>query len=551
MPTTLTEILLERASDARAHHAAITYLNAGEPALELRGADLLARAQRVAAALLAAGLKAGERVLLMLPSQSEFVDAFFGTMWAGAVPVPLSPPMFVARQFDIMGRFFAIAQNARPSCLITSAEIAPMAAEIAWEQMPGLRVVSSTSWISSTQTCVAQRPADLAFLQYTSGSTGTPKGVALSHDNVLSNITAIGRAVQFCPDDVGVSWLPMYHDMGLIGGLLSTLYWGASLISLSPIEFAKRPASWLRAISDHHATLSPAPNFAFRRCLRLPADEVDDLDLSSWRVAFNGAEPVDKKTLRSFAARFAASGFRTRTLYPVYGLAEHTLAVSFPPLGHEPVFDSVDRDVLAATSLATPVAPDHPAAISFVCVGRPLDGVAVEIRDGDACEPDGHVGEIVVKSRSVMTGYFENALATAEALDDGWLKTGDLGYMKDGFLYVTGRKKDLIIRAGCKYYPQDIESAASDVAGVKPGRIVSFSMDVDGEDHVVVLLEMQAPETGIEGRVAAAVAARVGFRPENVVVCEPSTLPMTSSGKVQRSIARQRFLSGALGPQRA
>jgi acyl-CoA synthetase (AMP-forming)/AMP-acid ligase II len=284
----------------------------------------------------------------------------------------------------------------------------------------------------------------------------------------------------------------------------------------------------------------------------LPGDDVLDLDLSSWRVAFNGAEPVDGRTLRQFAARFAVAGFRTQTLYPVYGLAEHTLAVSFPPLGHQPIFDSVDRDVLAATSVVRSVSAEDPAAVTFVCVGRPLGGVLVEIRTGDAREPDGHVGEIVVKSGSVMTGYFENASATADAIADGWLKTGDLGYMRDGFLYVTGRKKDLIIRAGCNYYPQDIEGAASDVPGVKPGRVVSFSMDVDGEEQVVVLLEVSAAEADVEisNSVASAVAARVGFRPERVVVCDASTLPMTSSGKVQRTMAKERFLSGALGPQR-
>ena len=547
--STIAEILIERGTGSQQKRRAITYLREGRTILELTGSDVLERARRVAGALNARDIRPGDRVMLMLPSPPDFVDAFCGAIWAGAIPVPVCPPMFIARPDDFLGHVLGIAKSSQPRLLMTSAEIAPLAGDVARTDLPDVAVLSPDGFTAS-EPLAAPRcggPADLAFLQYTSGSTGHPKGVALSHRNILSNLIATGSAIGIGPDDVGVSWLPFHHDMGLIGTLLSALYWGAPLVSLSALEFAKRPGSWLRAISDHRGTLSPAPNFAFRRCLAIPDDEVRGLDLSSWRVAFNGAEPVDAETVRRFSARFATIGFRSRALYPVYGLAEHTLAISFPPPGAEPRVDRVDRATLAETSLAVSVPADHAAAVSIVCVGRPLDGVSLQIRACGAQLPAGHVGEIVVKSPSVMMGYFQNAAATSEVLSDGWLATGDLGYMKDGFLYVTGRQKDLIIRAGRKYYPQDIESAAGEVAGVRAGRIACFSIDGDPEEQVVVLLETSVLDAEareeLKDKVAAAVAARMGFRPKRVVLCEPSTLPVTSSGKVRRAVARARFIS--------
>jgi len=553
--STIAEILIERGTGREGDRPAITYLRPGESALVVTGADLLIRARHVAGALIARGMTPGERVMLMLPSPGDFVDAFFGAIWTGAIPVPVPPPMFVARQDDYLGHVEVVVGKARPSLVITSREIARVAADLSRTCISALPVLSPEDWVSSEQLATAWGggPAELAFLQYSSGSTGNPKGVALSHRNVLSNVIAIGTAIDLGRDDVGVSWLPLYHDMGLIGGLLSGLYWGASLVLLSPLEFAKRPVKWLRAVSDHRGTVSPAPNFAFRRCLCIPDDEAQGLDLSSWRVAFNGAEPVDDHTLRSFTERFAAFGFGRRSLYPVYGLAEHALAVSVPHLGDEPRFERVDRTTLAQGCAVASVPANHPDAVTVVSVGPPLDGVLVEIREGDEPLPEGHVGEIAVRSASVMMGYFEDAVATAEVLAGGWLLTGDLGYMKSGYLYVTGRKKDLVIRAGRKYYPQDIESAAGEVAGARAGRIASFSVDVSGEEHVVVLLETRVRDEDtreeIKSNVAAAVAARLGFRPEHVVLCEPFTLPVTSSGKVRRAVARARFIAGMPSPR--
>ena len=280
--------------------------------------------------------------------------------------------------------------------------------------------------------------------------------------------------------------------------------------------------------------------------------ELTDLDLSTWRVAFDGAEPVDADTLHEFAARFSPYGFRASALYPVYGLAEHTLAVSFPSLGEGVQVDTVDRKRLATAGIAQSVPAEHPDAVSFVSVGKPLEGVSVEIRDehGEPV-PDAHVGEVVVKSPSVMMGYFGNPAATREVLSDGWLDTGDLGYVKAGRLYITGRSKDLIIRAGRNYYPQDIEDAATSVNGVRAGRVVAFSLPVeDDEEELVVMAETEIAEedrrTELSRRIRVAVASRVGFQPKRVVLHPRGTLPVTSSGKVRRRVARDRFLEGVL-----
>jgi acyl-CoA synthetase (AMP-forming)/AMP-acid ligase II len=544
-------VLVKRATGTRGEREVIVYQRGDGRRHAVSGAALLERSQRVAATLRTRGVARGDRVLLMLTAQADFIDAFFGAMWADAVPVPLFPPLFSSRREDFIANCARIASNADARALVASQEIVCVARGVADQLGNGLPVLSPSSWDDASERleeAPINGPDDLAMLQYTSGSTGTPKGVALSHANLLANVRAIGHAIDLNEDDVGVSWLPLYHDMGLIG-TLGTLYWGGRVISLSPLDFAKDPATWLRAISEHRGTLSPAPNFAFRRCLRLSNEEVAGLDLSTWRVAFNGAEPVDPQTLQDFAARFAPQGFRTSALYPVYGLAEHTLAVSFPALGQGPHVDSVDRSRLADSGVATSVSSDDPDAVSFVSVGTPLEGVSVEIRDHRGGPlPEGHVGEVVVRSTSVMTGYFKDPAATAEVLSGGWLNTGDLGYLKAGMLYITGRSKDLVIRAGRNYYPQDIEAAVTGIEGVRAGRAIAFSVPADGHEEVVVLAETrgsrETPPAELIQNIAIAVAARVGFRPHRVALCEHGTLPITSSGKVRRRVARALFLRG-------
>ncbi|MGI9261863.1 MAG: fatty acyl-AMP ligase, partial [Woeseiaceae bacterium] len=496
----------------------------------------------------------GDRVLLMLTEQSDFIDAFFGAIWADAIPVPLFPPIFARKPEDFISTFGEIAINSGARFIVVPDNDVALLAEFTVYLGDEFCIIPASAW-SATSERLADEPQrqtnDIALLQYTSGSTGAPKGVALSHSNVLANVKAIGQAIDYSAEDIGVSWLPLYHDMGLIG-MLTTQYWQSSMVVMSPLDFARDPSIWLRAISEHRGTLSPAPNFAYRRCLQLSKDHLDALDLSSWRLALCGAEHVDPGTVTDFSARFAPYGFRSTSFYPVYGLAEHTLAVSFPPLGAEPVFDYVDRDSLATVGVATPTTEDSDAAQSFVSVGAPLEGVTMNIRDSDGNPlPECHVGELVVKSPSVMREYFQDAAETAKVLDDGWLKTGDLGYLKDGMLFITGRIKDMIIRNGRKYFPHDIELAAAGVDGVRAGRVTAFSLLADaGKEHLVVLAETDGAvgnqDTDLNRLIGTAVARTIGFRPDEVALCALGALPVTSSGKVRRRLARDRFCSGEL-----
>ncbi|MGI9260956.1 MAG: AMP-binding protein, partial [Woeseiaceae bacterium] len=475
-------------------------------------------------------------------------------IWADAIPVPLFPPIFARKPEDFISTFGEIAINSGAKVIVVPDNDIGLLAEFTVYLGDDFCIMPASAWNATSEQLKdePQRQADdIALLQYTSGSTGAPKGVALSHANVLANVNAIGRAINFSAQDVGVSWLPLYHDMGLIG-MLTTQYWESSMVVMSPLDFARDPSIWLRAISEHKGTLSPAPNFAYRRCLRLDDDQLGEMDLSSWRLALCGAEHVDADTVQTFTARFAAHGFQSNAFYPVYGLAEHTLAVSFPPLGTEPVVDSIDRDRLAVTDIATTIDKDHDSALSFVSVGIPLEGVTVEIRD-EAGEPmkEGHIGELFIQSDCVMQGYFQDVAATAKVLSDGWLKTGDLGYFRNGMLYISGRIKDMIIRNGRKYYPHDIELAATNVPGVRAGRVTAFSLMAEaGKEHLVVLAETndrkKTNDVEFMRRIGTAVAKRIGFRPDEVALCPCGALPITSSGKVRRRLARDLFRSGEL-----
>lgn len=547
----LSDIIRMRAEQSVGDTDMITYRQGGSILERVSSMDLLERAQRAAYALRENGVEPGDRVLLMLAGQSDFVDAFFGAAWAGAIPVPLFPPILSVRPADFIANFSAIAKTSGARVLVASDEVIRLTRRFAKRMGRGFRIVPRSSWDDAGER-LEQEPSrsgtDLALLQYTSGSTGTPKGVALTHDNILANAMAIGEAVSLGKEDVGVSWLPLYHDMGLIG-VLATLYRGGQAVLLGPQEFARDPGSWLRAISAHGGTLSPAPNFAYRRCLQLPDDSLHDIDLSTWRVAFNGSEPVDADTVHRFIERFAARGFRASAFYPVYGLAEHTLAVSFPAPDQGVLIDTVDRNQLASSGTAVQATGENPDTVDFVSVGTPLAGVTVEIRDEQGTPvPNGHVGEICVKSASVMSGYFGDEAATADVLTDGWLRTGDLGYFRKGMLFVTGRKKDLIIRAGRNYHPEDIEHATATVHGVRAGRAAAFAVPAEsGEEHVVVLAEsfLSNPEERDSQvrEIASAVVNRVGFRPETIELCKRGMLPVTSSGKVRRQVARAQFLN--------
>jgi 1-acyl-sn-glycerol-3-phosphate acyltransferase len=397
-------------------------------------------------------------------------------------------------------------------------------------------------------------PETTALLQYTSGSTGDPKGVVLSHANLLANIRAMGEAMEAGPADVFVSWLPLYHDMGLIGAWLGSLYFAAPLVVMSPLTFLVRPEQWLWAIHRHRATLSAAPNFAFELCLRKIEDSsIAGLDLSSLRMVANGSEAVSPATIRRFSERFAKFGFRAEAMAPVYGLAENAVGLAFPPLGRRPIIDRIDRDELAQRGRAQAAAGDDAEALEFVACGRPLSGHQIRIIDATGELGERQEGRLQFRGPSATSGYFDNPAKTHELFDGAWLNSGDLAYITGGDVFITGRSKDIIIRAGRHIYPEEIEAAIGDLEGIRKGCVAVFGTHDPqaGTERVVILAETRETDAAmlatLRQRVQEAAARLLDAPPEEIVLAPPRTVPKTSSGKLRRAAARGLFEQGRLG----
>ena len=468
--------------------------------------DLYARARQAAGALRERGVKRGNRVAIVLPTCVEFMDAFFGALLAGAVPVPLYPPVRLGRLDEFHARTARMLELTQPRLVLSDARIGKF-----------LRVRSERVEYGEPYEDPGA-PDDLALIQFSSGTTVDPKPVALTHANVLANVAAIDTIVPTDDAQAGVSWLPLYHDMGLIGCLLLAVAHPGPLTLLPPEVFLARPALWLRAISRKRATLSVAPNFAYGLCARRIRDEeLEGVDLSSWRFALNGAEPVAPGVLRRFADRFARFGFDEKALMPVYGLSEASLAVTFTPPRRGPRTIQSGRRELAS-------------------VGAPLPGVDVDLRDG----------RIFVRGPSVMREYFGNPEATRDTLKDGWLDTGDLGFVEDGELFVSGRAKDVIIVAGRNHAPQEFEDALDGLPGVRPGCAVAVGRPGDEGEELVLLVE-QSDDLAADA-VSARVVERTGIRPNAVQLLAPGTLPRTSSGKLRRAEALRQLMADELKP---
>ncbi len=529
--------------------------------------QLWSGAQQLGAALAARGVRPGEPVALMLPTGLDYLQAFMGALAAGAVAVPLYPPARLDRLGEYLQRQSRILANAGARVLIAMPEAAPVARALR-SDAPTLASPVTVQTLRAEADALREGKGALpmiaadapALVQYTSGSTGDPKGVLLSHANLLANIHAIAAGVDMRPTDVVVSWLPLYHDMGLIGAWLFALVHGLPLGLMSPLAFLARPERWLWAIHQERATLSAAPNFAYELCVRKIRDEaLQGLDLSSWRCALNGSEPVSAATLDRFARRYERNGFRRNALMPVYGLAESSVALCFPPLAREPRVDTVARDAFTRDAHATPTAPGDPSALHFVSVGRPLVGHEVRIVDSqDADVAMRTVGRVLFRGPSCMTGYYHNPDATARAIrPGGWIDSGDLGYLSDAELYVTGRAKDLIIKSGRNLVPQEVEEVAGAVDGVRKGCVVAFGVPdpATGTEQLVVIAEthaqLPADQERIERAIVEAVSAQVGLPPDAVRIVAPGTVPKTPSGKIRRSATRDAFTSGAMGSRPA
>jgi 1-acyl-sn-glycerol-3-phosphate acyltransferase len=529
---------------------------------EISYAQLHTGAAAVAAGLQERGLQPGQMVAIMLPTSLDFFYSFYGVLLAGGVPVPLYPPARLAQIEDHLRRQASILDSARASILITVAE-GQRLARLLGAQVAGLRSIVTVQELSSSAEAYVVptlQPEDVAFLQYTSGSTGTPKGVILTHANLLANIRAMGQVAGTTSRETFVSWLPLYHDMGLIGACMGSLYYACPLVLMSPLAFLARPQRWLWAIHQHRGTISAAPNFAYELCLRRIDDlDIEGLDLSSWHMALNGAEPISPETVTRFCERFAKYGFRPQTMTPVYGLAESSLGAAFPPPGRGVRIDHVQRDPFSRSGQAILADADDSTALRFVSCGRPLPGHQIRIVDATGYEvAERQVGHLQFQGPSATSGYFRNPEDTRRLFDGDWRNSGDLAYIAAGDIYVTGRVKDLIIRAGRNIYPQQLEEAVGDLPGIRKGCVAAFgSTDpVSSTERLVVVAETRETDAEAQAhlrqQIDATIVDLLGTPADDVVLTPPQTVLKTSSGKVRRAACRERYEQGDIGrPQRA
>lgn len=500
---------------------------------------------------------AGQRAFLLYPNGPAYVRALLGCFYAGIVAVPAFPPRSLGAQH--VERVIGIARDAEPALLLTEQALVPALAALGGA-VPSLAAVEVLATDlaqpgAALPALPAPKSSALAMLQYTSGSTATPKGVMLTHANLLANQRAIQSAFGMREDDVVVSWLPLFHDMGLIGTLLQPLFCGASAVLFAPQHFMERPQRWLEAMSRFGGTVSGAPDFAYRLCAeRVDPALVPQLSLGSWRLAFCGAEPVRYETLQAFAGKFAPAGFDPAALYPCYGLAEATLIVTGGRRGAGLQVSRFDAPALAESRIVAAAEgrplvgcgaaqPEHE-----VCVVRPATGERL---------PSGQIGEIWASGPSIAQGYWQKPEATRHTFPERegkrWLRTGDLGFEHEGALYVTGREKDLIIVRGQNLYPQDIERSVEDsVPVLRKGRTAAFAIEVEGREGIAVAAEVnprtqQLIEPAAVCRAVSEVVARAhGESASLVLLLRAGTLPITSSGKLQRAATRAAWREGTL-----
>ncbi len=514
---------------------------------------LEAEAYRRAAFLAAMGLVKGDRVALIIQEPHEFVLSLLGAIVGGFVPVPIFPRASfknVDAYVDTLAHIVSTSGARIALCMEGNREIVA--------QLPGR--VACLERIACVETAFdgptppytrAQiAPDDLCFLQFTSGSTNKPKGVMVTHRNLVANASSFlgPGGLDRGPNEVGVSWLPLFHDMGLIGFVLGTLVADIQAVIMPTESFARSPGLWLETVSKYRGTVTYAPNFAYGLVTKRVKDkDLANLDLSSLRIAGCGAEPIRAQTLIDFAKKFAPAGLRPHALLPSYGMAESTLAITFHPLDTPMIVDRVDPEAMKRGE-ARPAAPDAPMALEVVCCGHPFPGHELAIVDEAGNHlPERRVGEVLTRGPSVTPGYYQNPEATAEALENGWLHTGDLGYLADGNLYICGRMKDLIIIRGANFYPQDIEWVVGDLPGVRRGNVVAFSVMRDGTEELVVAAEAGSQDAArLREDIPRAIAEAFGLQVHHVAIVGVGELPKTSSGKAQRRKSKALYETGEL-----
>ncbi len=555
MPEPTLGALLER---ARGFPRGIRFIDRAEREIFFSYEEIFQRAARIAGGLEQLGVRPGDRVAIILPTSIDFFDAFYGATLAGAVPVPLYPPIRLGRLDEYHQRTARMLRESEARLLLTDKRIRRILGRTLRQTSPKLGALPVEDVPRKFTDRVLSSPDDPALIQFSSGTHESPKPVCLTHKQIIANIDAIrGTILEAYPEGadlthVGVSWLPLYHDMGLVGSVLTALAHPSDQVLMPPEVFVARPSIWLRTVSRFNATVTAAPNFAYSLCAeRIADDEMTGMDLSSLRVAFNGAEPVTPSALVRFVERFRAYGLREEALTPVYGLAEAALAVTFSDLS-EP-FNAVgfDRARLAQERIAETAT----GGLQLVSVGTALPGYQIRIADEDGnVLPDGRVGHVLTRGPSIMEGYHGRADLTAEVLKGEWLDTGDSGFIHTGELFLYGRRKDLVILRGRNYAPDDIEQSLEGIPGLRRGCWVAAGLATDDEEEALFVFverdQRRDPDRDLE--LVRAIGGRIvessGLKPSQVLVFEPGTLPRTSSGKIRRGETRRRFLDGTLCP---
>ena len=571
--STVLELLRLRTEQEPERRAYTFLLNGETETAHFTYAELDRRARAIGV-LLQEHATQGERALLLYPPGLDFIAAFFGCLYAGVIAVPVYPPD-PSRLDRTLSRFLGILKDAQPAVIITTAPILAMT-ELLFELAPELRTLKwlATDSLNDDLAAAWQDPKldsnALAFFQYTSGSTATPKGVMVSHGNILHNQVLIQSVSQQTEQSVFVSWVPTYHDMGLMGPVFHSLYVGFPSVLMSPIDFLKKPIRWLQAISRYRATISCAPSFAYDLCVRkITQEQRSTLDLSSWELALNGSEPIRPDSLEHFASTFESCGFRREALYPAYGLAEATCVVSAGIKLGPLVIENFHSEALEQQRVRSTTAQDKNARL-FVSCGSSFGEQKIVIVDPETCTlcPPGHIGEIWISGSSVAQGYWNRPEETKETFraylqDTGhgpFLRTGDLGFLQEGELFVTGRLKDMIIINGVNHYPQDIErTVEQSYPPVRSGCSAAFSADVDGEERLVVAAEIQTKHSDPDPKdrqcydlkdairsIRRSVSREHNLNVTDIVLLQAGSIPKTSSGKIQRHKCREQFGLGEL-----
>ncbi|MEU9640302.1 AMP-binding protein [Streptomyces tendae] len=511
----------------------------------LTGAELAASSLSCALGLMEHGVGPGAVVGLLVPTDARFLSLFFGVQRAGAACSVLPVPTGFGNEQGTARRLARILRVAGIRHLVLGAAFEDLGSLLT-EQVPGLVLIDpAVSAPGSGLRLPAVDPADLSVVQFTSGSTSDPKGVLLTQSAMAAGVLACAVSGEFTPDDVFMQWVPTFHDMGLVG-LFSHLLNGSDVHVFTPTAFLRRPAQLLKYFAEHRGTVITGPNFSYEQFVEAtPPELVKELDLSAWRLAFNGAEPVSAETVERFTTHFAPAGLRDTVMYPVYGMAEATLGITFPKPGSPVRILPVDRGELAARGRAVPVARGSRGAKDVVALGGAVHGLEMRLvaENGRECDP-GELGEVRIAGAAVTSGYFDNPEATAAAFDGRWFRTGDIGFTHDGDLFVTGRTKDMVIVRGQNYFPDDIEAVAREVPGVYRKRCVAFS-DTEGDGREVVRVVVEAAPQQADDDLGAEIAARVvremDFTDVRVHLVKPRWITRTTSGKWQRARTRERL----------